>query len=70
MATAILTYFICGALFFAYLCWDEWRSFVGEHKPWLAVGLCASLVWPLFIAILVGDWVSTVIQETKRRRKC
>ena len=67
MRTAIIIYGIGALAFFVYICFDEVKSFVGEYKHSLFLGLVASLFWPLFaMAFLVGGFKDHIDQRRSK----
>ena len=39
------------------ICYEEVKSFVGENKPQLFLGFVASFFWPLFLIVILGDFL-------------
>ena len=68
MTLFFLFYFIGFICFFAWICYDELKSFVGEHKAALFLGLVASLFWPLCLLIILGDFLEDFFGRLVTRR--
>lgn len=68
MTIVIWTYIIGGIVCFAYLSFEEIRSFVGEHKLSLLMGLVASIFWPILLAIIIGDYVTDWLERKGEKK--
>ena len=52
-----MLYVIGFLIFFAWICYDEVKSFLGENKAQLLLGFIASFFWPLFLIVILGDFL-------------
>ena len=53
----VLLYVIGFLIFFAWICYDEVKSFLGENKPQLLLGFAASFFWPLCLIVMLMDFL-------------
>ena len=44
-------------IFFAWICYDEVKSFLGENKPQILLGFVASFFWPLCLIVMLMDFL-------------
>lgn len=63
-----IAYGLGAVLFFGYICYDEMKSFVGNNKPILILGLVASIFWPIFLVAMLGDFLEVFLGRIRRRK--
>lgn len=57
----ILIYILGFLFFYSFICFEELKNFVGEHKAMLLIGLVASLFCPILLIVVVGDFVDDYV---------
>ena len=63
MKYILLIYFIGWLICFGFICYDEIKSFVKVNMPFIFVGLFASFLWPIIVAVLLGDRIEKSISK-------
>ena len=64
----ILTYIFGFIIFFGWMCYDELRNFVGDNKPELMLGLIASFSWPIFLFVIICEFIEDGFRRISARK--
>ena len=67
MNTYLLAYIIGGVIFFVWACYDEIKTFVGEHRGTLILYGFASLIWPVITSLFLFDFIDDSVRRIVKR---
>ena len=63
----ITIYGLAAVSFFVYICYVEMKSFGGDNKLVLLLGLVASIFWPICLIVMLGDFLEDFLGRIGRK---